>query len=151
MSVFKDELLKLFPDDPRAQRLASSVRLFGDFLVEQNYVPPRFEGQVLVHAHCHQKSLFGTNGERVLLERMGARFTLLDSGCCGLAGSFGFHPEHIDIADSAGEQVLFPAVRQASKDTIVLTNGFSCREQIRHGTRREAMHLTELLALACGA
>jgi FAD/FMN-containing dehydrogenase/Fe-S oxidoreductase len=151
MSVFKDELLKLFPDDPRAQRLASSVRLFGDFLVEQNYVPPRFEAQVLVHAHCHQKSLFGTNGERVLLERMGARFTLLDSGCCGLAGSFGFHPEHIDIADSAGEQVLFPAVRQASKDTIVLTNGFSCREQIRHGTRREAMHLTELLALACGA
>ncbi|CAN7754606.1 hypothetical protein [Caballeronia sp. dw_19] len=75
--------------------------------------------------------------------------TLLDSGCCGLAGSFGFHPEHIVIADSAGEQALFPAIRQASEDTIVLTNGFSCREQIRHGTRREAMHLTELLALAC--
>lgn len=149
MSVFKDELLKLFPDDPRAQRLASSVRLFGDFLVEQDYTPPRLEAKVLVHAHCHQKSLFGTNGERVLLERMGARFTLLDSGCCGLAGSFGFHPEHIDIADSAGEQVLFPSIRQASEDTIVLTNGFSCREQIRHGTRREAMHLTELLALAC--
>jgi Fe-S oxidoreductase len=76
--------------------------------------------------------------------------TLLDSGCCGPAGSFGFHPGHIDIADSAGEQVLFPAVRQASKDPIMLTNGFTCREQIRHGTRREAMHLTELLALACG-
>ena len=148
MSVFKDELLKLFPDDPRAKRLAARVRLFGDFLVEQDYVPPHFDGQVLVHAHCHQKSLFGTQGERVLLERMGARFTLLDSGCCGLAGSFGFHPEHIDIADRAGEAVLFPAVRQTSEDTIVLTNGFSCREQIRHGTHREAMHLAQLLALA---
>jgi FAD/FMN-containing dehydrogenase/Fe-S oxidoreductase len=150
MSVFKDELLKFFPDDPRAQRLASSVRLFGDFLVEHDYMPPRLEARVLVHTHCHQKSLFGTNGEQVLLERMGARYTLLDSGCCGLAGSFGFHPDHIGIADRVGEQVLFPAVRQASEDTIVLTNGFSCREQIRHGTRREAMHLAELLALAHG-
>ncbi|WP_046565473.1 FAD-binding and (Fe-S)-binding domain-containing protein [Paraburkholderia fungorum] len=148
LSVFKDEMLKLFPDDPRAKRLAASVRLFGDFLVEQDFVPPQFNAQVLVHAHCHQKALFGTHGERVLFERMGIRFTVLDSGCCGLAGSFGFHPDHIDIADHAGEAVLFPAVRQNSEETIVLTNGFSCREQIRHGTGREAMHLAQLLALA---
>jgi Fe-S oxidoreductase len=151
MSVFKDELLKLFPDDERAQRLASRVRLFGDFLVEHGYAPPQFDAQVLVHAHCHQKSLFGTRAEHVLLEKMGARFTVLDSGCCGLAGSFGFHPGHAAIADGAGEQVLFPAVRQASEETIVLTNGFSCREQIRHGTGREALHLAQLLARAIGA
>ncbi|MFD1557479.1 FAD-binding and (Fe-S)-binding domain-containing protein [Paraburkholderia silviterrae] len=151
LSVFRDELLKLFPDDTRAQRLSSAVRLFGDFLLEQGYEPPRYEARVLVHAHCHQKSLFGTRAERALLEKMGARFTMLDSGCCGLAGSFGFHPEHSELADAVGEQVLFPAVRDAPEGTIVLTNGFSCREQIRHGTNREALHLAQLLARASRA
>ncbi len=151
MSVFKDELLKLFPDDARAQRLAASVRLLGEFLVEQGYTPPKLDVEVLVHAHCHQKSLFGTRAEQVLLDKMEARFTVLDSGCCGLAGSFGFHPEHTAIADAAGEHVLFPAVRKTSEDTVVLTNGFSCREQIRHGTGRDALHLVQLLARALRA
>ncbi|PVX85929.1 FAD-binding and (Fe-S)-binding domain-containing protein [Paraburkholderia unamae] len=151
LSVFRDELLKLFPDDARAQRLSSTVKLLGDFLIEHDYEPPRYEARVLVHAHCHQKSIFGTRAERVLLEKMGARFTLLDSGCCGLAGSFGFHPAHSPIADAAGEQVLFPAVRSAQEGTLVLTNGFSCREQIRHGTNREALHLAQLLVRAIHA
>jgi FAD/FMN-containing dehydrogenase/Fe-S oxidoreductase len=148
LSVFKDELLKLFPDDERARRLSSMVRLLGDFLIEKGYEPPHYEGRVLVHAHCHQKALFGTQAERVLLQKMGAQFTILDSGCCGMAGSFGFHPEHTSIADAVGEQVLFPAVRETRDDTVVLTNGFSCREQIRHGTNRDALHLAQLLARA---
>ena len=148
MSVFKDELLKLFPDDPRAQHLAASVWLLGDFLHQQGYTPPRLEVDVLVHAHCHQKSLFGTQGDVALLAAMGTRATHLDSGCCGMAGSFGFNPEHIAISKAVGELVLLPAVRQVSDDTVILTNGFSCREQIRQGAGREVMHLAELLQLA---
>jgi Fe-S oxidoreductase len=148
MSVFKDELLKLFPDDPRAKRLSANVWLLGDFLYQHDYQPPRYEVDVLVHAHCHQKSLFGTKGDTALLERMGARATYLDSGCCGMAGSFGFNPEHIGISKAVGELVLLPAVRSQSADTVILTNGFSCREQIRQGSGREVMHLAELLQLA---
>ena len=148
LSVFKDELLKFFPDDPRAQALASKTRLLGDFLVEVGYQPPTFEADVLVHTHCHQKSLFGAKGDRLLLERMGARAQFLDSGCCGMAGSFGFNPDHEELSRAVGEEVLLPAVRKQSKETLILTNGFSCREQIRQGTGREVMHLAQLLALA---
>lgn len=148
MSVFKDELLKLFPDDARAQRLSQCTQLLGDFLHGQGYQPPRLEIDVLVHAHCHQKSLFGTRGDTALLQAMGARAVHLDSGCCGMAGSFGFNPAHADLSDAVGERVLLPAVRAASAATVVLTNGFSCREQIRQGAGREVMHLAELLQMA---
>ncbi|KPU98126.1 dimethylmenaquinone methyltransferase [Variovorax paradoxus] len=148
MSVFKDELLKMFPDDARARRLADSVCLLGDFLHDHGYQPARMEVDVLVHAHCHQKSLFGTKGEVALLQAMGARAVHLDSGCCGMAGSFGFNPEHIEISKAVGELVLLPAVRAVSADTVILTNGFSCREQIRQGTGREVLHLAEFLLAA---
>ncbi len=148
LSVFKDEMLKLFPDDARAQRIAASTWLLGDFLHARQYRPPRFEADVLVHAHCHQKSLFGTRGDMALLQAMGAKARMLDSGCCGMAGSFGFHPDHVDISRRVGELVLLPSVREAPADTFILTNGFSCREQIAQETGRRAVHLAELLAMA---
>ena len=148
MSVFKDELLKQFPDDPRARHLAEHSYLLGDFLHEQGYIPPRFDAQVLVHTHCHQKSLFGTKGDTALLTALGVEATYLDSGCCGMAGSFGFNPEHVGISKAVGELVLLPAVREANKDTIILTNGFSCREQIQQEAGRNVMHLAELLQAA---
>lgn len=148
MSVFKDELLKLFPDDPRAKALSDKVFLIGDFLHSHGYEPPQLEADVLVHTHCHQKSLFGSTGEVALLKKMGVRSTLLDSGCCGMAGSFGFNPKHADISKAVGELVLLPAIRKLPVTSVVLTNGFSCREQIRQGTGREVMHLVELLQLA---
>ncbi|WP_448118792.1 FAD-binding and (Fe-S)-binding domain-containing protein [Pseudomonas serbica] len=148
LSVFKDELLKFFPHDPRALALAKKTMLLGDFLVSTGYEPPRLEADVLVHTHCHQKSLFGAKGDQTLLAQMGARTQFLDSGCCGMAGSFGFNPEHREISLAVGEEVLLPAVRKQSAETVILTNGFSCREQIRQNTGREVMHLAELLARA---
>jgi Fe-S oxidoreductase len=106
------------------------------------------KASVLVHAHCHQKSLFGSNGERAILEAMGVQAEWLDSGCCGMAGSFGFSPAHVEISKAVGELVLLPAVRRLPPDAVVLSNGFSCREQIRQGTGREVMHFAELLQLA---
>lgn len=148
MSVFKDELLKTFPDDPRARTLADRAFMLGDFLDKNGYRPPAFDAEVIVHAHCHQKSLFGVNGEKAMLSAMGVKATFLDSGCCGMAGSFGFDPRHEEISVNVGELVLLPAVRQAPKHAFILTNGFSCREQIQQQTGRQVVHLAELLKIA---
>jgi Fe-S oxidoreductase len=148
MSVFKDELLKMFPDDPRAKVLSDNAFLLGDFLNVSGYRPPRFDAEVIVHAHCHQKSLFGVTGEKAILAAMGVKATWLDSGCCGMAGSFGFDPKHEEISANVGELVLLPAVRQAPKQAFILTNGFSCREQIHQKTGRQVVHFAELLKIA---
>lgn len=148
MSVFKDELLKFFPSDPRAKLLAENTYLLGDFLHECNYVPSPLKGKVLVHSHCHQKSLFSTKGDAALLSALGVEANYIDSGCCGMAGSFGFNPEHIEISKAAGELVLLPAIRAADQETVILSNGFSCREQIEQETGRKGVHLAELLLLA---
>jgi Fe-S oxidoreductase len=113
LSVFKDEMRKQFPADPRAEHFAKNAWLFGDFLVPQNYLPPPFAAEVLVHQHCHQKALSGTKSDQELLRRMGATHRALGSGCCGMAGSFGFNPDHAELSGAIGEQVLLPAVRKA--------------------------------------
>jgi FAD/FMN-containing dehydrogenase/Fe-S oxidoreductase len=148
MSVFKDELLKMFPDDPRAKVLSDNAFLLGDFLNVSGYRPPRFDAEVIVHAHCHQKSLFGVTGEKAILAAMGVKATWLDSGCCGMAGSFGFDPRHEEISANVGELVLLPAVRKAPMQAFILTNGFSCREQIHQKTGRQVVHFAELLKIA---
>lgn len=149
LSVFKDEMLKLFPNDARAKELARYTFMFGDFLAQQNYEPPKMQAHVLVHTHCHQKSLFGVAGDQVLLDRLGVDWQQLDSGCCGMAGSFGFHKDHAAMSMAIGEQVLFPAIRKQPASTYVVTNGFSCREQISQGVKRKAVHIAELLYEAC--
>ncbi|GAB2916440.1 FAD-binding and (Fe-S)-binding domain-containing protein [Paraburkholderia jirisanensis] len=146
VSVFRDELLKQFPDDALARKLASQTHLFSEFVCNTQMKWPTLQAKVLVHGHCHQKSVFGMEGDVALLKRIGARFTVLDSGCCGMAGSFGFDKRHYPLSQQIGESVLFPAIRRADGETIVVTNGFSCREQIAHGTGRRVMHIAELLA-----
>jgi Fe-S oxidoreductase len=148
MSVFKDELLKLFPDDPRAKRLSTLSTLLGDFLHGQGYQPPTHAVGVTIHTHCHQRSLFNSGADQALLSRMGATCTVLDSGCCGMAGSFGFHPDHVALSKDIAELSLFPSLRQKPADNIVVTNGFSCREQIRQGLGVESQHLAQLLRSA---
>ncbi len=147
LSVFKDEFPKLFPDDSRAQRISSSVFLLGDFLLAHEYKPPALHVDVLVHTHCHQKSLFGNRGDVAMLERAGARTTWLDSGCCGMAGSFGFNPNHAGLSRDVAELALAPEIRKQPADTVILTNGFSCREQVKHTTGRATMHLAQVLAM----
>ena len=83
-----------------------------------------------------------------VLDALGLDWTLLDDGCCGLAGSFGFERGKYDVSMAIGETVLLPAVREARADTLILADGFSCREQIAHGTGRAAMHFAEVIALA---
>ncbi|WP_144157295.1 FAD-binding and (Fe-S)-binding domain-containing protein [Paraburkholderia sp. BCC1885] len=144
LSVFKDELLKQLPDHALAKRLSAQTFLFSDFVVREPFDWPKLDADVVVHGHCHQKALFGMQGDTALLQRLGVKWKLLDTGCCGMAGSFGFNAEHHALSEKIGEDKLFPALRSAAAETIVLTNGFSCREQIEHGTGRHALHIAQL-------
>jgi Fe-S oxidoreductase len=145
VAVFKDELLNLFPDDTVARQLSGSVHAFSDFILASGWQPPRELGErAIVHGHCHQKALWGMNSEARLLEKLGVDFKLLDSGCCGMAGSFGFNPDHYEVSIKVGEQVLLPAVRDTDPDTLIVSNGYSCREQIVQCTGRRALHIAEV-------
>lgn len=102
----------------------------------------------MVQGHCHQKAVIGMDRDEQLLRAAGAAVEILDSGCCGVAGSFAFEPGHHDVSMACGERVLLPAVRSAAEETVVIADGFSCRLQISDGTDRQAVHLAEALAAA---
>ncbi len=148
VAVFRDELRNLFPDDETARKLSRNTFTLAEFLKKQGYVPPKMKGRVLFHGHCHQKAIMGTEADVELLRAAGLEVDAPDAGCCGMAGSFGFHAEHYDVSVAIGERVLLPAVRAAAPDTTIVTDGFSCREQIHGCTDRRATHLAELLARA---
>ena len=102
---------------------------------------------VLLHGHCHQKALVGTQPSLAALRWLpGAAVREVDSGCCGMAGSFGFEAEHYAVSLAMGERVLFKAIRDLPPDAVVVAAGASCRQQILHGTGRRALHLVEALA-----
>jgi Fe-S oxidoreductase len=152
VSVFRDELLNLMPDNRDAYRLARQTMMLSEFLMKDgNWKPPRFERAALAHAHCHHRAVLDFDPQQRMFEAMGLKVEYPKTGCCGQAGSFGYEAEHYDVSMKIGEQGLLPAVRKASAETLVLADGFSCREQIWHGAHRWAMHPAELLALALKA
>ncbi len=150
LAVFRDELVNLMPDDENAQRLSRQSYLLSEFLTQQapDFEFPQLPGKALVHGHCHQKSLVGMSDEESLLRRIGVEYTVPDAGCCGMAGAFGFEREHYDVAIAVGERVLLPAVRASDDDTLIVADGFSCREQITQGSGRRTLHLAEVLQMA---
>jgi FAD/FMN-containing dehydrogenase/Fe-S oxidoreductase len=152
LAVFRDELPKLLADDPDATRLTQQSFHLSEFLDlhRDDWHPPRLERRALVHGHCHHKN--GPGGfaaEPRLLERMGLTCELPESGCCGMAGSFGFERgDRHDLSVRCGERVLLPEVRAAAKDTLIIADGFSCKEQIRQLTDRQALHTGQVIAMA---
>ena len=153
-SVFKDELLEFFPDDDRAKRLSEQVWLLADWLQANapDWVPSRLEGaHVLVHGHCHHKAVFGGPASEIaLLRRAGANVEPIKAGCCGMAGPFGFEAEKFAISKTIANDGLMPAVESAGPMTVLLADGFSCREQIQQLGHKQALHFAELLARSCG-
>jgi FAD/FMN-containing dehydrogenase/Fe-S oxidoreductase len=147
-SVFREEAANLMGRDPRSERLKQQTMLLGEFLAKHapDYRPPASAKQVLLHLHCHQRAIFGTKNEMAVLAATGADVKLLDSGCCGMAGPFGFEAGTFAVSQALGERVLLPAVRSAARHTVIVTDGFSCREQIAQNTDRRAVHIAEVLA-----
>jgi FAD/FMN-containing dehydrogenase/Fe-S oxidoreductase len=150
VAVFRDELCNLFPHDERAHRLARQTFTLSEFLEKKaaDFPLPRLGGTALMHGHCHHKAIMKITDEEAVLSRLGIVFESPAPGCCGMAGSFGFEEEKYDISCAIGELELLPAVRRAAPDTLIIADGFSCREQIAQLTERQALHLAEVLQMA---
>jgi Fe-S oxidoreductase len=151
-AVFRDELGNLFPGDEIAKRLAQQTYLLAEFLERRapRFAAPRLARRAIVHGHCHQKAVMSMDADEAMLRKVGVDYELLDSGCCGMAGSFGFERDKAGLSVQIGELVLLPAVRAAPADCLVVADGYSCREQIAQCTRRHAVHLAEVLQMALG-
>lgn len=146
-SAFRVELPALFPDHPRALRLARQTQSLGEFLASVDYRPAKLpRQQVIYHRHCHQSAVLDPDREIDLLRAAGHDVDVLDSGCCGMAGAFGFQRDKYPLSVALAERVLLPAVRDAPTSTVV-ADGFSCREQLRQLAGIRAQHLAELLAI----
>jgi FAD/FMN-containing dehydrogenase/Fe-S oxidoreductase len=147
LAAFRDELPNLLPG-AAATALAGRARSLAELLAGHGWRPPRIGGRALVQGHCHQQSVIGMDADLALLAAAGVDAELLDAGCCGMAGAFGFEADHYRVAMAVGERRLLPAVRAATPDTLVLADGFSCRTQVAQATGRRPLHLAELLASA---
>ncbi|TFY97192.1 FAD-binding and (Fe-S)-binding domain-containing protein [Ramlibacter humi] len=150
LSVFREEMPMMLPHHEQAKRLRQQSFLFADFLHAHAAgleVRP-LRRQALVHLHCHHKSVLGTDGEHEWLRRLQLDVQEPDTGCCGMAGSFGFEAGKYDVSMRCGERALLPAVREAGGEQLVLADGYSCREQIAQGTGRRALHLAQVLRMA---
>jgi FAD/FMN-containing dehydrogenase/Fe-S oxidoreductase len=149
VATFRDEMCALMPNDNDAERLARQTFLLSEFI--ERYMPdqplPQLHRHALVHGHCHHKAVMKFDAEERVLKRMGLDCEVLDAGCCGMAGAFGFEKEHYEVSIACGERKLLPQVRAAASDTLIVADGFSCREQIAQTTPRRAVHLAHLLAM----
>ena len=149
--TLKDEYLSLLPDDSKARAVAGAVMTFEEFVTaeaEAGRFALQFRpqtGRVLLHGHCHQKALVGTGPSRRTLELAGFAVDEVDSGCCGMAGSFGYEAEHLEVSLAMAERRLLPAVRAADPATVIAAAGTSCRSQIAHGCPRKALHPAQIL------
>ncbi|GAA3799065.1 FAD-binding and (Fe-S)-binding domain-containing protein [Streptomyces phyllanthi] len=154
-AVFRSDAGELFPGDLDVRRLRRQTVTLAELLTEHSpgYEPPRVPGhaaRALAQVHCHQHAVLGWDADRELLGRAGVDAEHLESGCCGLAGNFGFERGHLDVSEACAERVLLPRLREAAPETVVLADGFSCRTQIHEldSGGHEAVHLAELLASA---
>ncbi len=149
-AVFRDELINLFPQDERADKLSKQTFLLSEFLETKasHFQLPNLAAKALIHGHCHHKSLMKMTDEESVLRKMGIDWSAPAPGCCGMAGSFGFDEEKYGVSMAIGELELLPAVRAAAPDSLIIADGFSCREQIAQSTDRHALHLAEVIAIA---
>jgi Fe-S oxidoreductase len=151
VTVFRDELCEMFPQNEDAKRLKSQTYVLSEFLqkVVKDFRVPPLNRKAIGHGHCHQKSIMGMDAEKELLKKIGVDVQWPESSCCGMAGSFGFEAgHHYDVSIACGEHRLLPAVRQADPETLIIADGFSCKEQIEQTTPRRAMHLARVLQMA---
>jgi FAD/FMN-containing dehydrogenase/Fe-S oxidoreductase len=153
VSAVKEDYPDFVHDVATAKRVAENFFLIEEFVMREQHrakfdtaFQPRFR-DVLYHGHCHLKALFGTaSSKNALASAAGCNVTEVDSGCCGMAGAFGYEKRHYDISMKIGARRLFPAVQALPEDHQIVANGFSCRHQIENATGRKARHAIEVLA-----
>jgi Fe-S oxidoreductase len=156
----RDEYLELFPGDRRALTVAASALLVEEYLtapdangrrpVDRMPAAGRI-GPILFHGHCYTKALVGSAPMRAMLEAVGEQVEEVDSGCCGMAGSFGYEAEHVELSEAIGALKLFPAIREGVRQgATICAAGVSCRTQIVDGTAARVVHPIEVMARGLG-
>jgi Fe-S oxidoreductase len=150
VAAFRDELPNMLPHDQDAKRLNMQTVTLAEFLERHasDWEVPKLDRRSIVHGHCHQEATMGMSAEQSLYERMGLDFQVLDSGCCGMAGSFGFEASHYDVSVKIGEHRLLPKVREAASDTLVIADGFSCKTQVEELSQRRPLHTAQVMKMA---
>ncbi|HYH31847.1 MAG TPA: FAD-binding and (Fe-S)-binding domain-containing protein, partial [Pseudonocardia sp.] len=150
-AALRADAVELLPEGARA--LSAQTLTLAEFLQRHapDWAPPALDHAAITQQHCHQHADLGFAADEALLAKAGVTNTTLDSGCCGLAGNFGFERGHYEVSTAVGERVLLPAVREADPDTLVVADGFSCRTQIAQLTPRRALHLAQVLRMALRA
>jgi Fe-S oxidoreductase len=149
-AVFRDELNGLMPESRRAHQLMENTFTLAEFLEKniKDYDAPKLDRKAIVQAHCHHKAIMRLYDDETVMKKMGLDFEMLNTGCCGMAGSFGFEEDKYEFSLQCGERALFPAVRKTPLSTLVMADGFSCREQIQQDTPRHALHLAQVMRIA---
>lgn len=153
IAAFRDELVNLFPNDLDAQRLSQQTFTLAEFLEQKaenwHWRVPKLHKHALVQVHCHHGAVMKYKADRSVMEKLGLQVEIPDSGCCGMAGSFGYEAgEKYEVSQSCGERVILPKVRDLSESTLVVADGFSCRHQIEEGAHRKPLHLAQVLRMA---
>lgn len=148
LAVLKDELTSMLPYDDDAARLRRNSYHFAEFFTAFDIDVPRLSGSAALWGHCHQLATGGADPDQKFLEAMGLTTNQISGGCCGVAGAWGYEQGKFDISVDCGEQALLPAVRDATDDTLIVTNGFSCQTQIQQVTDRTPLHLAQVATLA---
>ena len=151
VDVFRDELLNVLPHDEDARRLSKQTFSLVEFLTDRlDWRPPTIDARVVVHGHCHHRAAEKDMAhDRALLDRLGVDYEILDTGCCGMAGSFGYHAgDHYDVSVAVARHSLLPKLEQTPRSTLVVADGFSCRGQIDQLDGRPALHVAQLLQRA---
>jgi len=149
-SVFRDELNGLMPESARAHRLMEHTFTLSEFVMRNlnGTELPKLRRKAIVQGHCHHKAIMRFHDEEALMKKIDLDSETLASGCCGMAGSFGYEADKYEVSIKCGERALLPSVRKADLSTLVIADGFSCREQIAQETSRHALHLAEVMQLA---
>ena len=151
-AVFRSDAPELFHDDQDVARLRDATVTLAELLREYTpgWRPPHLDRDAVIQVHCHQHAVMGHDPDMALMRDMGMRPEALDSGCCGLAGNFGFQPGHLEVSEACAERVLLPRLRESDADTVVMADGFSCRTQVHQldSGGREGVHLAEVLQAA---
>jgi Fe-S oxidoreductase len=142
----------LFPESSEAKLVAENTFTLSEFLEKKvpGYQPPEVRRQAIVQGHCHHKAVMRMKEETSLMEKMQLDHRVLESGCCGMAGAFGYEKDKYRVSVACGERALLPEVRKAPVSSIIVADGFSCKEQIAQETGRHALHLAEVLRLGIG-
>jgi Fe-S oxidoreductase len=148
-SVFRDELCDMLPKEPLAEKLRNQTFTLAEFLEKKvpNWTPPKLKRKAIVHGHCHQKAIMRMGADKSIMEKMGLDYHIPESGCCGMAGAFGYEKDKYGVSIACGERALLPEVRKAGAATLIVSDGFSCKSQIEQQTHRNALHLAEVIAL----